>query len=68
MKKLYRVTDAAPARVCGHRLAPGSELALSEAEARYERDLGHLVEVAADVIEAEAVAVEPAIAADESDE
>ncbi|ACL55626.1 hypothetical protein [Methylobacterium nodulans] len=42
-KALYRVTEAAPPRVHGRRVAPGDLLSLSEAEARYERDLGHIV-------------------------
>jgi hypothetical protein len=48
-KSLYRVTAAG--RVCGRLVAPGDLLALTEAEARYEVDLGHLV---ATTVEAEA--------------
>lgn len=69
MDKLYRVTDAAPPRVCGRRVAPGAELTLSEAEACYERDLGHLVEVSEAVEPAPVAAIEPAGSADaEGDE
>lgn len=45
---LYRVTDTAPPRVNGERVKPGDLMILSEAEARYERDLGHLVETTTD--------------------
>lgn len=41
-RSLYRVTKAAPWLVCGRRVSPGDELALTEAEARYEVDVGHL--------------------------
>lgn len=59
MEKLYRVTDAAPARVCGRRVSAGAELLLSEPVARYERDLGHLVEARPTVEPAPVVAIEP---------
>ena len=42
MSSLYRVTDTAPPRVNGLRVKPGETLMLSEAEALYERDLGHV--------------------------
>ena len=42
--KLYRVTDAAPSRVCGRRVAAGDVIRLTEPEARYELALGHLVD------------------------
>jgi hypothetical protein len=44
-KTLYRVTEKAGPRVNGQRVRPGDELKLTEAEAMYERDLGHIEEV-----------------------
>ena len=41
-KTLYRVTDAAPSRVCGLDVRTGDLLCLPEQVAEYERDLGHL--------------------------
>lgn len=49
-KSLYRVTDAAPARVDGKRSAPGDLLRAYPEAVSYEVDLGHLVET---TIEAE---------------
>lgn len=46
----FRVTDTAPPHVNGHRVKPGEVLLLSEAEAAYERDLGH-IEAASDPVE-----------------
>jgi hypothetical protein len=44
-KTLYRVTDKAGPRVNGQRVKAGDEIKLTEAEAMYERDLGHIVEL-----------------------
>ena len=51
MRSLYKVTDTAPPYVNGAPVAPGHLLTLTEAEALYERDLGH---VEATTAEAEA--------------
>lgn len=42
MSSLHRVTDTAPQHVNGARVKPGDLLVLSQAEALYERDLGHV--------------------------